>query len=64
MRNHRARGCCEWCGVQQYAVEKWIGDRFAPVTGGPYQDEMQYAQSYTKANEAASNANLMRDLKL
>lgn len=53
----RAKGCCEWCGVQNYTVGRWVDGEFCLISGNSYLDNCEYATSWSEARAVADHHN-------
>lgn len=54
----RAKGCCEFCGVKNYAVGNWDADRFIPTAGNKIHDMAGNGElSYKEARELVTHCN-------
>lgn len=45
----QAGWCCQQCGVPQYAIAHWDGERYQLVKGSQYYDQLEYTHSYQSA---------------
>lgn len=54
----RAKNCCEFCGVKNYSVGSWDGEKFIPTSGNIIHNAAGNGElTYKKARELVKHCN-------